>query len=112
MATQAGPLPTDPRPAARWRPSRAVVGVAGALLLTQVAAATVSLVAGDGAVGSGVAILVADALLVLAVVLLARRGARLAPSTFGLVRTRWWPALGWTAALGSAALSLEGRGRC
>jgi uncharacterized protein len=77
------------------------------------AAAGAILLAGGGdhapdAVGA-IALVVADLVLLAVVVLFARRGAeRLTPTTLGVRRTRFWPAVGWMLAIYFGVVATQG----
>jgi uncharacterized protein len=77
------------------------------------AAAGAILLAGGGdrapdAVGA-IALVVADLILLAVVVLFARRGAeRLTPTTLGVRRTRFWPAVGWMLAIYFGVVATQG----
>jgi membrane protease YdiL (CAAX protease family) len=84
---------------ARWRPGVAVGVVAGALVGSQlVALAIINAAGGDDAplgIQAGVLVL-ADALLLAAVLWFARRGAeKLGAATLGIRRTKFWQSVGW-----------------
>jgi membrane protease YdiL (CAAX protease family) len=84
---------------ARWRPRTALTVVIVGLVVSQLVALALALVAGgdgglDWVAASG--LLAADAVLLAVVLVYARRGAdRLGAATFGLRRTAFWPAVGW-----------------
>ena len=93
------PAPTRRRRFARWRPSVALGSVVAALIGSQLVALAILFAAGgDDAPDwvSAATIVIADGVLLTVVVLIARKGAdKLAPATFGIRRTAFWPAVGW-----------------
>jgi uncharacterized protein len=96
---------------ARWRPPTAVAAVVLGLVAGQAVALALVLTAGgddDANVVDGLALLVADAVLLAVIVAFARRGARLAPATLGIRRTRFWPAFGWASAIFLGTIAAEG----
>ena len=84
---------------ARWRPSVALGSVVAALVGSQIVALLILFAAGgDDAADwlKAATIVIADAILLTVIVLVARKGApNLGPATFGIRRTRFWPAVGW-----------------
>src|ERR671922_13393 len=104
---------TRPRRAvARWRPPVAIAAVILGLVAGQAVAFGIILAAGgrDAADEITALALVAADLIVLGIVLaFAARGAeRLAPATFGVRRTSFWTAVGWTFAIWVGVAALEG----
>jgi uncharacterized protein len=101
------PQPPARRPA-RWRPPVAVAAVIGGLVVGQLVALGVILVAGDTDTMTAVAFVLADLLLVAIIVASAERGAeRLTAATLGVRRTRFWRAVGWTLAIWIGVLTIE-----
>lgn len=84
---------------ARWRPGVAVGVVAGALIGSQLVALAIVFAAGgdDAPLGVQAGVLVlADLLLLAAVLWFARRGAeQLGAATLGIRRTKFWQSVGW-----------------
>lgn len=123
MAAPAAPAPeaeaqtAAPRPRrryARWRSPTAVGAVVLGLVAGQaIVLALVIAAGGEGTanVVDGLALLVGDVVLLAVIVAFARRGARLAPSTLGIRRTRFWPAFGWPPRSSSARSPPRGCGR-
>jgi membrane protease YdiL (CAAX protease family) len=96
---------------ARWRPSRAVLGVVVALIASQAVALVVQLAGGSDpkAWVLATSVALADACLLGLIVLFARSGAdRLTAATLGIRRTRFWPALGWVLAIYVGVIAAEG----
>jgi uncharacterized protein len=116
MTTHAEPPPTEtvapeptpaPRPA-RWRPPVAIAVVVGALVVSQLVALGVLLVAGDTDTVTAAAFVLADLLLVGIIIVSAARGAeRLTAATLGVRRTRFWRAVGWTLAIWIGVITIE-----
>jgi membrane protease YdiL (CAAX protease family) len=119
MTTHAEPPPTQtaaperpapppaPRPA-RWRPPVAIGVVLAGLVVSQLVALGILLVAGDSDPVMAGAFVVADLLLVGIIVASAARGAeRLTAATLGVRRTRFWRAVGWSAAIMVGVLAIE-----
>jgi uncharacterized protein len=108
-----GVAPSTPRAARRaavadWGPVSATAGVVAGLVLGLGAAVVVQLLDDGRAVAAATGLLT-DLLLLAVVVAVAARGAqRLGPSTLGLRRTAFWPALGWSVALFFGILLAEG----
>ena len=104
--------PTRPRRHyARWRPPTAIAAVVIGLVAGQAGALAIVLTVGGGGTSNafdGLALLVADAVLLAVIIAFARRGARLAASTLGIRRTRFWPALGWASAIFFGTFAAEG----
>jgi membrane protease YdiL (CAAX protease family) len=120
MTTHAEPPPTEtpvPAPAeiatpeatpARWRPPVAAAVVIAGLVVGQLAALAVILVAGDTDRVMAAGFVLADLLLVGIIVGSASRGAeRLSAATLGVRRTRFWRAVGWTLAIWVGVLAIE-----
>jgi uncharacterized protein len=117
MTTHADPPPAEtvvPEPApaarrpARWRPPVAVAVVLGGLVVGQLFALAILLVAGDSDPVMAAAFVVADLLLVGIIVASAGRGAdRLTPATLGVRRTRFWRAVGWALAIWVGVTAIE-----
>jgi membrane protease YdiL (CAAX protease family) len=106
----AAPAPRAAAPA-RWRPPVAVAVVVLGLIAGQAAAFAVIAAAGgrdasDEATALG--LVLADVIVLGIIVAFAARGAeRLSPATLGVRRTRFWPAVGWTAAMWVAISALS-----
>jgi uncharacterized protein len=119
MTTHAEPPPTEtvappetavaPEPrAARWRPPVAAAVVVAGLVVGQLVALGVILVAGDTDAVMAGAFVLADLVLVAIIVGSAARGSeRLTAATLGVRRTRFWRAVGWTLAIWVGVLALE-----
>jgi membrane protease YdiL (CAAX protease family) len=97
---------------ARWRPSRAVLGVFVALLVSQAVAFGAELATGahdDEAWTLALSVVVADVVLLGLIAVFAARGAeRVSPATLGIRRTRFWPAVGWGLAIYVGFVAAEG----
>ena len=90
-----------PRPhVARWRAPVALLAVVLGLFVGQGVALAVILAAGDGPASGalqGLGLVLADLVMLAIIVAFARKGAdKLTPATFGVRRTRFWSAVGWT----------------
>jgi len=90
-----------PRPhVARWRAPVALLAVVLGLVVGQGVAIAVILAVGDGGAGGaieGLGLVLADLVMLGIIVAFARKGTeKLAPATFGVRRTRFWRAVGWT----------------
>jgi membrane protease YdiL (CAAX protease family) len=116
MTTHADPPPAEtiaPEPApaptpARWRPPVAAAVVVAGLVVGQLVALGVILVAGDTDSVTAAAFVLADLLLVGVIVGAAARGAeRLTAATLGVRRTRFWRAIGWTLAIWIGVTAIE-----
>jgi uncharacterized protein len=107
-AETVGPEPEPVPRAARWRPPVAVAVVVAGLVVGQLIALAVILVAGDSDRVTAAAFVLADLLLVAIIVGSAARGAeRLTAATLGVRRTRFWRAVGWTLAIWVGVTALE-----
>jgi uncharacterized protein len=109
----ANPVAGRRRRIARWRPSRAVLGVIVALVVSQAVAVAAGLAAGDNGdepEAIAVGVVLADAVLLALIALFASRGAttRVTPATLGIRRTRFWPAVGWGLAIYIGFIAAEG----
>jgi uncharacterized protein len=91
------------RSVARWRPSRALLGVVVALLASLAVTVGVQLAGGGGDPKAWVlatSLVLGDISLLGLIVVFANRGAeRLTAATLGIRRTRFWPAVGWALAM-------------
>jgi uncharacterized protein len=97
-----------PRRAARWRPPVAVGAVLAGLVVSQLVALGVVLVAGDTDSVTALAFVLADLILVAIIVVSAARGAeRLTAATLGVRRTRFWRSVGWMLAIWIGVLTIE-----
>jgi membrane protease YdiL (CAAX protease family) len=99
------------RPFARWRPPTAVAAVVLGLVAGQAAALTLILTTGgkgEANAFDGLALLLGDVALLAVILAFARRGARLSAGTLGIRRTRFWPALGWAAAIFAGTIAAMG----
>jgi uncharacterized protein len=78
-------------------------------LLAGQAVAVALMIASDGDGAVALALVAGDLVLLLCVLVAASRGAdRLGAATFGIRRTPWGPALGWSLALLFASFAVEG----
>jgi uncharacterized protein len=106
------PDPQPRRDVATWRPTTAALAVVAGVALTlalEFAVVAISGSSDEDDVIHGGALLVAELPLLALTLFAARRGARrLGPETFGLRRTAFWPAVGWTLVTYFAVAMLEG----
>ena len=95
---------------ARWRPPVAVAAVVLGLVGGQAISLGIVLALGSSepSVWDGIGLLLADAFLIVVIVLFARKGAKLSPGTLGIRRTPFWPAVGWACAFFVATIALMG----
>ena len=91
---------------ARWRGRVAIAAVLAGFIAGQGAAVAIIAAGGGDDASDAVAplaLVLADLIMLAIVIAVARRGAdRLGPATFGVRRTRFWPAVGWALASTSA----------